>query len=134
MLYLYPFQSRAEARARAEGICPLLDGGLRRLIDWDSGSELILIRDCVDTDRAFHSSRSRGRSTCSFASRVASISAGAHRAHVGSVRLLSAVSRAEAVRNTHLRASDLLVAPSFATGTDAATVSGLGSLATTSAS
>jgi hypothetical protein len=21
------------------------------LIDWDSGSELILIRDCVDTDR-----------------------------------------------------------------------------------
>ena len=38
-----------------------------------------------------------------------------------------------AARNTHLRAGDLLVAPPFASGTDAATVPGLGSLATTSA-
>jgi hypothetical protein len=39
-----------------------------------------------------------------------------------------------AARNTLLRAGDLLVAPPFATGTGAATVPGLGSLATTSAS
>jgi hypothetical protein len=39
-----------------------------------------------------------------------------------------------AARNTVLRAGDLLVAPPFATGTDAATVPGLGALSTTSAS
>ena len=39
-----------------------------------------------------------------------------------------------AARNTMLRAGDLLVAPPFATGTDAATVPGLGALSTTSAS
>jgi hypothetical protein len=76
-----PFQSRAEGRERAEGICPLLDGGLRRLIDGYSGSELILIRGTRISAQAIS-----------------------------------------------------FVAPSFATGTDAATVPGHGSLATTSAS
>ena len=42
--------------------------------------------------------------------------------------------REVAARNTLLRAGDLLVAPPFATGTAAATVEGLGSLPTTSAS
>jgi len=39
-----------------------------------------------------------------------------------------------AARNTQLRAGDLLVAPSFATGTAVATVPGLGALTTSSAS
>jgi len=39
-----------------------------------------------------------------------------------------------ASRNTLLRAGDLLVAPPFATGTEAATVPGLGALSTTSTS
>ncbi|MFL6036458.1 MAG: hypothetical protein ACJ74I_15410 [Gaiellaceae bacterium] len=41
--------------------------------------------------------------------------------------------REVAARNTLLRAGDLLVAPPFAIGTDAATVEGLGSLLTSSA-
>jgi hypothetical protein len=41
--------------------------------------------------------------------------------------------REVAARNTLLRAGDLLVAPPFAIGTEAATVPGLGALATTSA-
>ena len=41
----------AEGRERAEGIWPLLDGALRRLIDGYSGSELILIRDFLRRTR-----------------------------------------------------------------------------------